>query len=520
MPSPVFGERTVRGRVVRLLTAALVLWLGALLAPASALAHAEVIEVSPADGSRVEAAPATFSITFNEQVGLESDAVRIVDSTGRQVDLAPEVVAGSMVTQALPPLADGWYLATWTVTSADGHILNQASTFGVGAASDASRAAALALRSSTAPASWVMRFVADLTLLVAVGAAAAWALMSARSQRVQRLRRGSLAIAAIATLAWWVIEAVIGGGAWIHTEAAIIGVARGAILGLAAALATLHRHRLPALLAAAALVTMVVGGHPGGALVTALLLGAHLLAASVWLGAAPALLLMQHDAAVSNDEAHRATKAFSRTATFAIVAIFGGGALLGAQLTDGFAGGLTLYVAILLAKSGLAGAALIGGALARRRLNTPVATPAKQRGALRKLFAVDVAILMVITGLSAALTLGSPHEGHAAKSGVGYCAIQLPSDEVYLTLNPGRVGENLLLLAEAPAATSLSLEFAQPGVSGALLSDLTSRSAGTDGAAWQGSAILPQVGIWRVTLVIRPDRFTEVRGVCTMEILP
>ena len=506
--------------MARLLTAALLLWSGALFAPAAAFAHAEVIDVSPADGSRSEATPETFRITFNEQVGLEGDAVRIVDSTGQQVDLAPEVVTGTVVSQALPPLADGWYLATWTVTSADGHILNQASTFGVGAASDASRAAALALRSSTAPASWAMRFVADLTLLVAVGAAAAWAFMSARSERAQKLRRGSLAVAAIATLAWWVIEAVIGGGAWMHSEAAAFGIARAVLLGSAAAVAASHRRRFPALLAVAALATMLAGGHPGGALVTALLLGAHLLAASVWLGAAPALLLMQHDAAVSSDEAHRATKAFSRTATFAIVAIFGGGVLLGAQLTDGFAGGLTLYVALLLAKSGLAGAALMGGALARRRLNTPVTTPAKQRGALRKLFAVDVTILMVITGLSAALTLGSPHEGHAAKSGVGYCDIQLPSNEVYLTLNPGRVGENLLLLAGAPAATSLSLEFAQPGVSGALLSDLTSRSAGTDGAAWQGSAILPQVGIWRVTLVIRPDRFTEVRGVCTMEILP
>jgi putative copper export protein len=321
-------------------------------------------------------------------------------------------------------------------------------------------------------------------------------------------------------LAWWVIEAVIGGGAWMHSEAAAFGIARAVLLGLAAAVAASHRRRFPALLAVAALATMLAGGHPGGAVVTALLLGAHLLAASVWLGAAPALLLMQHDAAVSNDEAHRATKAFSRTATFAIVAIFGGGVLLGAQLTDGFAGGLTLYVALLLAKSGLAGAALIGGALARRRLVAPGATPAKQRGALQKLFAVDVAILMVVTGLSAALTLGSPHEGHAAKSGVGYCAIALPDDEAYLTLNPGRVGENLLLLAEAPAATSLSLEFAQPGVSGVLLSDLTSRSAGTDGAAWQGSAILPQVGAWRVTLVIRPDRFSEVRGTCIMEILP
>jgi putative copper export protein len=314
--------------------------------------------------------------------------------------------------------------------------------------------------------------------------------------------------------------AVIGGGAWMHSEAAAFGIARAVLLGLAAALAASHRHRLPALLAVAALATMLVGGHPGGALITALLLGAHLLAASVWLGAAPALLLMQHDAAVSNDEAHRATKAFSRTATFAIVAIFGGGVLLGAQLTDGFAGGLTPYVALLLAKSGLAGAALIGGALARRRLVAPGATPAKQRGALRKLFAVDVAILLAVTGLSAALTLGAPHEGHAAKSGVGYCAIALPGDEVYLTLNPGRVGENLILLAEAPAATSLSLEFAQPGVSGALLSDLTSRAAGTDGAGWQGSAILPQVGNWRVTLVLRPDRFSEVRGTCIMEIAP
>ena len=202
------------------------------------------------------------------------------------------------------------------------------------------------------------------------------------------------------------------------------------------------------------------------------------------------------------------------------MAIFGGGLLLGAQLTDGFAGGLTPYVAFLLAKAALAGAALTGGAVARRRLITPVATPAKQRDALRKLFAVDVAILVGVTALSAALTLGSPHEGHAAKSGVGYCAIQLPSDETYLTLNPGRVGENLVLLAGAPAATSLSIEFAQPGVSGALLSELTSRAAGTDGAAWQGSAILPQVGIWRVTLVIRPDRFAEVRGTCTMEIAP
>lgn len=510
----------VGGRVVRLLTAVLVLWIGVVHAPTSVLAHAEIVEITPADGSSAPAAPTEFRIVFNEQVGLERDAVRIVDSTGRQVDVAPEVADGVTVRQVLPPLADGWYLATWTVTSADGHILNQASTFGVGAASEASHAAALALRQSTAPSSWAVRFCADLALLIAVGAAAAWAAMLARSQRVQQLRRGALASAAVATLAWWVIEAVIGGTSWINSNSAIVGVIRITLLALAAGLATPKRHRAPALLAIAALTTMVIGGHPGSAPLTALLLGAHLLAASLWLGASPALLLMQHDEAVSDADARTSARAFSRAATVAIVAIFGGGTLLGIQLTDGVAGGLTPYVALLLAKLGLAGVALLGGALARRRLLSSAEMLAGSRAALRRLFAVDVAILIGVAALSAALTLGSPHEGHATHRGVGRCAMRAPFNTANLTLSPGRVGDNLLLLTGAPAAESISIEFAQPGSAGALKSDLTSNGGGTGGAAWQGSVVLPQAGSWRVALVIRPDRFTEVRGACTMELAP
>jgi len=520
MQSSGLYKRLVRGRLVRLLTTVLVCWISVVQAPAPALAHAEVIDVSPADGSRSEFAPSEFSITFNEQVGLEGDAVRIVDSTGRQVDIAPEAVDGVSVHQALPPLADGWYLATWTVTSADGHIVNQATTFGVGAASEASRAAALALRSTTAPSNWAVRFTSDLALLIAVGATMAWAFMAARANRVQQLRRSALAAAAMATLAWWAIEAVIGGTAWISSDSAIFGLIRTYLLALAALLATPTRHRIPALLAFGALATMVIGGHPGGAISTALLLGAHLFAASIWIGAAPALLLMQSDANVSDAEAMLAANAFSRSAAAAIVAIFGGGVLLGVQLTDGLAGGVTMYVALLLAKLGLAGAALVGGALARRRLRSTSAAFTASRAGLRKLFAIDVAILIGVAALSAALTLGSPHEEHAAHTGVGRCSMRAPFDVAFLTLNPGRVGENLMLLTGAPAAESISIEFAQPGSAGALKTDLTSNGAGTAGAAWRGSVVLPQAGSWRVALVIRPDRFTEVRGACTMELAP
>ena len=505
---------------MRLLTAVLVLWIGVVHAPASVLAHAEIIDITPADGSSASAAPTEFRITFNEQVGLERDAVRIVDSTGRQVDVAPEVADGVTVRQALPPLADGWYLATWTVTSIDGHILNQAATFGVGAASEASHAAALALRRSTAPSNWAVRFAADLALLIAVGATVAWAFMAARSSRVQQLRRSALATSSVATLAWWIIEAVIGGSAWVSSDSSVLGVARISLLAVAAVIATPTRHRLPALLGCAALATLLIGGHPGGAVPTALLLGAHLLAASVWLGAAPALLLIQSDATVSDAEARRAANAFSRSATIAILAIFGGGVLLGVQLTDGLAGGLTIYVALLLAKLGLAGAALVGGALARRRLRSADSTSKGTRDGLRKLFAIDVAILVGVVSLSAALTLGSPHEGHAAHTGVGRCAMRAPFDTTYLALNPGRVGENLLLLTGAPVAESIEIEFTQPGRLGSLQSAMTSSAAGEAGAAWQGSAVLPLAGSWRVTLLVHADRFSEERGACTMEIAP
>lgn len=520
MPTQRVGRRTVRGRIVRLLTAMLVAWAAVLEAPLAVLAHAEVIDVSPADGSIGGTSPASVQITFNEQVGLSPDAVRIFDATGRQVDLVPESPSGTTVRQELPPLADGWYLATWTVTSADGHIVSQATTFGVGAASEASRAAALALRSSTAPSSWVVRFVADLALLIAVGAAIAWAYMSARSPRVQRLRRGALATAAVATLAWWVIEAVIGGTAWIIGDSSVIGIVRIALLASAAVVATPTRGKAPALLAVVALATMSIGGHPGGAVATALLLEAHLLAASVWLGAAPALLLMQSDATVGDADANRAAIAFSRTATVAVFAIFGGGVLLGLQLTDGVAGGVSAYVALLIAKVGLAGAALLGGAWARRHLFQPGASANGSRLALRRLFAADLAILIAVAALSAALTLGSPHEGHVAHTGVGRCSVRAPFDTAYLTLNPGRVGENLLLLTGAPSAESISVEFTRPGVAGALDSTLTSSAASTAGAAWSGSAILPQAGSWRVTLVVHADRFSEERGACTMEIAP
>jgi methionine-rich copper-binding protein CopC len=159
------------GRFRRSLTGLAAALLIACAAPGAAQAHAEVIAIDPADGSQLAQAPTVISITFSESIGVDADAIRIIDATGRQVDVAPESLAGFTLTQPLPALSDGWYLVSYRIVSADGHILHQASTFGVGAADAAARTAVLAWQSANDPLVWGARAAADLSLLIAAGVA-------------------------------------------------------------------------------------------------------------------------------------------------------------------------------------------------------------------------------------------------------------------------------------------------------------------------------------------------------------
>lgn len=116
----------------------LVAMLFALLAmvwqPTPARAHAQVVSVSPANGTVVSTAPANVSIAFNEVVVTKSSRLQLLDSKGK-------VVATTFVREengtkySLKPkkkLAKGTYALRYSVTSADGHIIVGASSFGVG----------------------------------------------------------------------------------------------------------------------------------------------------------------------------------------------------------------------------------------------------------------------------------------------------------------------------------------------------------------------------------------------------
>ncbi len=109
-----------------------------LLLAAPGSAHAELVQTTPANGQRLETAPAQVTLAFSESVNLLEDGISLLDSHGATVSTPDPSVDGHTVTWPMPKhLRNGPYVVTWRVISADGHPVEGAFSFGVGAAAPA-----------------------------------------------------------------------------------------------------------------------------------------------------------------------------------------------------------------------------------------------------------------------------------------------------------------------------------------------------------------------------------------------
>lgn len=125
---------------------ALALALAPLLGPAPALAHAELISASPADGAVVDEFPPSVTLTFSEAVATPAYVV-VSDQDGRSVtDGEARVVDGTVTQPTVGAGEGGEYTVDYRVVSADGHPVNGTVGFEVDSGSDAPAAA-----SSTPP---------------------------------------------------------------------------------------------------------------------------------------------------------------------------------------------------------------------------------------------------------------------------------------------------------------------------------------------------------------------------------
>lgn len=116
----------------------LLLALFTLLAPALALAHAQLVASNPADGAVVASAPAAFTLTFNEPV--TPITVKLARPDGSVVLIDTVSTDGPTVIVALPAgLANGSYAISYRVISEDGHPVGGSVVFSIGAPSQGAR---------------------------------------------------------------------------------------------------------------------------------------------------------------------------------------------------------------------------------------------------------------------------------------------------------------------------------------------------------------------------------------------
>lgn len=277
-----------------------------LLPPAAASAHAVLVSSDPADGARVERAPAAVRLVFDEAVTLPPGATAVLSSTGARVDAGGPREAGDTVIvplQAAVPA--GVYSVSWRVVSADGHVVAGSIRFGVRrdvAAVAGPVTTASPLDGANAAATGA------LYLGLAAGLGAPWAASAfwpsvLRRRRTRRIAAAGLAVAAVATLADLLLRGPRAAGAgWSGvlrfedlgpTLASVQGLVLLARLLLLAVLAALllagpRRRTGSAALVAAALVLVTVAllGHAADGAVALLLPAAvlHLAAMVLWLG--------------------------------------------------------------------------------------------------------------------------------------------------------------------------------------------------------------------------------------------
>ncbi len=100
-----------------------------------AFAHATLLSTEPTNGGVYDKPPSEVKLRFNEPVEAALGAIRVYTSDQeRVVTGSPEHPdgVGSQVAVSLPKLADGTYVVTWRVISADSHPVEGAYTFQVG----------------------------------------------------------------------------------------------------------------------------------------------------------------------------------------------------------------------------------------------------------------------------------------------------------------------------------------------------------------------------------------------------
>ncbi|MDG4767677.1 copper resistance protein CopC [Solwaraspora sp. WMMD406] len=485
--------------------------LGIVLAAAvasPAAAHATLLANDPADGALLAEAPQTVTLTFNEAVQVRPDGVNVLDAAGTPVEATARSVDSTVVIDLPPELADGTYVVSWRVISADSHPVAGGFSFAVGTPSVGSVAIPV---SEPDTALRVLRPVTEAAIYIGVlggvglsvfGVAflrGPTGMLAAGQVRGRQTRLiwlfGTLALVALVamppvTTAWQDaadVAALASGQTWRTGYGSDLGLAAGlAAAGVLVVLAGVRlvaapgtgtdagRRRRSAGVAVfggagLALGALTLGGHTRSFGPAWLVLGSdllHLVTAAVWLGGIVGLGLVLAGGVSAGGglparDRAAVVVAFSQVAAFLVAVLAVAGVLLGWRILGSWSALFgTTYGQVLLAKVAAVGVLVAIAGWNRYRLVPRTARPDTEAAALRslrhtvRLEAILLVAVLATTGVLVTRDPTAPPAGPEFVAGAdqtGDPAITvdgtLGDGRVEIRITPGTTGINALELA-------------------------------------------------------------------------
>lgn len=509
--------------------------------PALATAHANLDRSDPLDGQVVQTSPSKVTLAFSERVEIALGAIRVFDGDARRVDQGEPIRESPNVVsiRVAGPLARGTYTVSWRVASADGHPIDGAFVFHVGA--PGARPEGIANEVQARPPSAIDRAsdvarAVDLTLLILVvgGIAALVLVLAGRAPDVER----RLWYAAAGT--GFALSIVAGATILLHAASVagvgLNGAAQGSVLQAvldtrfgqvrlaqvilaelvaigavwaAAADGNSPRKRGVAVAAAGLAVTPGLGGHAGaGSAWVVIADTGHVLAASMWLGGlatvALALVLSGPD---RGELSRRVWPRFSTAALVSVGLLIVAGIIGSFQNVDGWSElWETTYGRLLLAKMGLA-LVLIGFGVANRRSVRSLRERGEE-GGLRRRVAAELVLMAAVISVTSVLINEPPARAVAAAQPVG-ARVAIDDLSARVVVDPAETGSNLVSVfltrqGRPVAVDEVSLTATPPADVGPFR--LQSRSAEI-GHYVAPPLEAPVAGVWRFEIAVRRGEF-------------
>jgi copper transport protein len=539
-------------RPTAVLLAVLVAGLLVLLAAGPAFAHAALVETDPFDGQVLDEAPDAVTWTFNEPVVVSSGALRVFDASGERVDTGQQSQPGpAQARVALPPtLPQGTYIATFRVTSADGHVVRGAGIFAVGQETqiDDDTLAAIFGGDRDAVIGTVSALVRTLGYLGALLLGAApccgrgwWRATTGWSRtRARRwtLRGGVIVVVtALATVPVHAMAtsglglAVLVDGALLResltssvgVSATVRFVAAAAVVALLSRLDV--RTPIAALAGVAVLGSFLLAGHTRTvepAWVMYLGDAAHLGAAATWFGGLVLLAQALRTRRADDDDpvaAANLVRRFSGVATWSVLVVTAAGfAMSWALVREPRALTSTEYGSALILKTALVGLVLLVALYNNRRL-VPAITGAGGQAwdRLRRTVRFEVGVLVAVVVVTGVLVNLRPAAEAAGITGAFDTLVAVSEDlQVNLVVDPNRAGFNEIHLyvfdRTGRTVTDLDSFLLRLSMPDRDIGPIERTPFVAGPGHWQlDGRDLAIAGEWEIEIVIGVDRFTEER---------